>query len=142
MAFFYKGNTYKTWERKGLAPNKKGVLSISENSFEKGEVLPSTELTYIGKKDGMHICTLPNGTEVAVHRNHFDPTTGYNKAKIANRAKQKGGTPVQVKVDETPVASASPEAVAAAMSALQEELTAEGSEEASDEDILTQAAAS
>lgn len=90
MAFFYKGNTYRVWERKGLAPNKKGFLAISENSFEKGEVTPDQELTYKGKTDGQHVCILPNGMEVVVHRNHFDVTTPYNVGKIQNRAKASG----------------------------------------------------
>lgn len=82
MAFFIKGEKYSVTARRGLYTNRKGKLAISENNFEKGEVLPEQALTYIGKDDGQHICLLPDGTtQVVVHRNHFDASTKYNEAK-------------------------------------------------------------
>lgn len=112
MAYFNKGSIYHVWERKGVAPDKAGRRAISENSFEGGEVLPEMRLEYLGKKEagfeGQHAAKILDGpqagTVLKVHRNHTDPNTAYNQAKLASRAKNGGGTPQTPQTAEARIA--------------------------------------
>ena len=103
MAFFNMNTTYNVWERKGLAYDRSGRLSISESDFSQGEVLPEHDLKYLGKKvekfEAQHALQLPDGRIVKGHRNHFDITTDYNKGKLARR--QKDGATTQPETPET-----------------------------------------
>lgn len=92
MAFkFEDGKAYNTVKTLGVVLKEGGYYAISQHTGKDApDINPAEQLTFAGREGGKLWFTREDGTRVAGHISHFDPSNPYNTkvASPANKVKK------------------------------------------------------